>query len=498
MRNVGKNVGGDVGDGAHDTDGDETWIEAYVRRAFDDLPAVVERDRTVTSRELTGLAVTAGGWLDAAGAPSRRPVAALVSTTREAFALAIAGAASGRPLAPLAVRSTPAELRRILDVLGPALFVVEPAAAHLARRAVEGTSIEVVVHPAFGVGDASDFRVSPELDRNSAAAILHTSGTSGQPKPVPYPQHRLLLRTRVNAGLTGLGPGRVYATASPFHHIAGLGMLFVALGSGAAVCPLAQFSADAWEDVIGRGATNALLVPSMIEQLLDEGRLVPGALQCLQYGASRIDPGTLRRLLDALPGVDLVQIYGQTEGSPISVLTTDDHRRAAAGDERLLGSAGRAASGVTLRILEPDADGIGEVLARAEHMMQPAADGWLHTGDLGSIDADGYLTLAGRKGDMIIRGGENVYPAEVEEVLRRHPGVADVAVVGVPDRRLGQSVVAYVVVAGAGAAPTPDELRAFAREVLAGFKVPQRWEFLVELPRNSTGKVLKRELVAGQ
>jgi acyl-CoA synthetase (AMP-forming)/AMP-acid ligase II len=473
-----------------------TWIDAYALRAFDDLPAVVERHRVITSRELTGLAVTAGEWLDAVDAPPDRPIAALVSTTRAAFALAITGAASGRPIAPLSVRSTAAETGRILDALGPALLVAEPAAVDLARRSAAGRSIEVLELPAFDVGDARAFRVAPGVDGASTAAVLHTSGTSGQPKPVPYPQHRLLLRTRVNSGVVGLGPGRVYATASPFHHIAGLGMLFVALGSGAAVCPLTQFSADAWEEVIDLGATHALLVPSMIDHLLDEGRLVRGNLQCLQYGASRIDPGTLRRLLGALPGVDLVQIYGQTEGSPITVLTTDDHRRAAAGEAHLLGSAGRAAPGVTLRVHEPDADGIGEVWARADHLMKPDADGWLRTGDLGSIDADGCLTLAGRQGDMIIRGGENVSPAEVEEVLRRHSGVADIAVVGIPDHRLGQVVAAYVVPVGEGTAPTPDELHAFAREVLAGFKVPQRWTFLAELPRNATGKVLKRELVA--
>ncbi len=286
------------------------------------------------------------------------------------------------------------------------------------------------------------------------AAILHTSGTSGQPKPVPYPQGRLALRTGVNAGLLGLGPGSIYATASPFHHIAGLGMLFVALGSGAALCPLPRFTADSWAEVIGRGTTHALLVPSMVEQLLDQDRLVRGELRCLQYGASRIDPGTLRRLLAALPGLDLVQIYGQTEGSPITALTLDDHRRAADGDDRLLATAGRAAPGVELTIHAPDADGIGEVWARGAHLMKTDADGWVRTGDLGSLDAEGYLTLSGRTGEMIIRGGENVYPTQVEDVVRGLPGVADVAVVGIPDQRLGQVVVAFVVASDPDAPPS--------------------------------------------
>jgi acyl-CoA synthetase (AMP-forming)/AMP-acid ligase II len=470
-----------------------TWLALYGRRADDDAPAVVGETARLTSRELTRLAAGAADWLDVAGAPAGRPVAALVSTTVEAFALAIAGAATRRPLAPLGPRLTATELRAALLPLAPSVVVAEPAAAGLAREAAGSLGIPVEVHPEL---QPSRRPLAYDVDPMTPAAILHTSGTSGQPKPVPYPQQRLARRTEVNAGLLGLGPDAIYATASPFHHIAGLGMLFVALGSGAALCPLPRFTVDSWAEVIGRGTTHALLVPSMVEQLLDQGRLVRGDLRCLQYGASRIDPGTLRRLLAALPGVDLVQIYGQTEGSPITALTLDDHRRAAAGDDRLLASAGRAAPGVEITVHEPDAEGIGEVWARAAHLMKPDPDGWLRTGDLGRIDAEGYLTLAGRTGDMIIRGGENVYPAEVEDVIRSLPGVADVAVVGLPDQRLGQVVAAFVVAAADRVAPLEtDALRAATRQVLAGFKVPDRWVFLDELPRNATGKVLKRTLV---
>ena len=470
----------------------QTWLDAYAKRALTDSPAVVETGAVLTSRELTELAVDANFWLDSIVAPSGRPVAALLSTTREAFALTLAGASSGRAMAPLGVRSTVAEVNKALVPLAPAVLVAEPGAADLAHAAVAGTDIKVHVHPTFELGRGTNLNLTMPSD--APAAILHTSGTSGQPKPVPYPQHRLLLRMIVNSQTLGLGEGSVYATASPFHHIAGLGMLFVALGAGAALCPLTKFTVDNWDEVIGRGTTHALLVPSMIEQLMDENRLVRGKLQCLQYGASKIDPDTLGRLLNALPGLDLVQIYGQTEGSPISVLTTSDHRAAAAGDTRLLSSAGRAAPGVTLVINEPDADGIGEVWAKADHLMKPDADGWLRTGDVGTLDADGYLTIVGRKGDMIIRGGENVYPSEVEEVIRKHPEVADVAVIGVADKRLGQTIAAYVVPRDIAAPPDTQELHRFTRDVLAGFKVPQHWEFIAELPRNAAGKVLKRML----
>jgi acyl-CoA synthetase (AMP-forming)/AMP-acid ligase II len=469
-----------------------TWLALYARRADDDSLAVVGTSQRLTSRELTRVAGAAADWLDSIGAPEGAPVATLVSTTLEAFALTIAGAATHRPMAPLGPRLTVAELTAALAPLGAAVLVAEPEVADLAREAAASLGMPVEVHPQFQM---SDRRLAFDADPREDAAILHTSGTSGQPKPVRYPQGRLALRTHVNAAVLGLGPGALYATASPFHHIAGIGMLLVALGSGAALCPVPRFTVDAWEEVISRGTTHALLVPSMVEQLLEQDRLVRGDLQCLHYGASRIDPRTLQRLLDALPGLDVAQIYGQTEGSPITVLTVDDHRRAAAGEEWLLSTSGRAAVGVELDIHGPDADGVGEVWARAAHLMKPDPDGWLRTGDLGSLDAAGYLTLSGRTGDMIIRGGENVYPNQIEDVLRAHPDVADVAVVGTPDQRLGQMVAAFVVPRDPDSPPTIEELRVHARRVLAGYKVPERWEFVDDLPRNPTGKVLKRLLV---
>jgi len=137
------------------------------------------------------------------------------------------------------------------------------------------------------------------------------------------------------------------------------------------------------------------------------------------------------------------------------------------------------------------------VIARADHLFAAGPDGWLRTGDLGRIGDDGYLYLVGRRGDMIIRGGENVYPQEVENRLLEHPRVADAAVVGVPDRLLGETIKAFVVPADPADPPASEELRAFARAALAGFKVPAQWEFVPSLPRNATGKLLRRELRGG-
>jgi len=344
-------------------------------------------------------------------------------------------------------------------------------------------------HPS---GGPLDLQPPPE----STAFVLHTSGTTGAPKAVPYRQDRLARRCRINAELCSLAPGAVYATASPFHHIAGFGNYAVALAAGAALTPVPRFTVGAWTALADVGVTHALTVPTVLEMLLDADALALPSLRVLQYGAAPVHPTTLRRTLEALPSVGLVNIFGQTEGSPVTCLTQGDHQRIVTESrDDLLSSVGRAAPGVEVLIDGADDSGIGEVIARADHFFAPGDDGWLHTGDLGRLDAEGYLHLAGRRGDKIIRGGENVYPLEVEHVLEEHPAVREAAVVGVPDRRWGEIVKAVIVPADPAEVPDIDDLRAHVRARLAGFKVPSLWEVAVALPRNAAGKLLRRDLV---
>ncbi|MCU1365008.1 MAG: acyl-CoA synthetase, long-chain fatty acid:CoA ligase, partial [Ilumatobacteraceae bacterium] len=461
-------------------------------RATSDAVAVVADGESWTGRELIRRSAGAADLLDAAGAPEGRPVAALLSSTPSAFALAIGAAATRRGLAPLGPKLTLAELAPIVAALDGEVIVADSASAALAEEVGRSAGRRVVIIDAV---PESSRPLTFDIDPDCAAAVLHTSGTTGMPKPVAYRQDRLAARTRVNADLVGLGPGALYASASPFHHIAGIGMLFVALGSGAALLSMPRFDLDAWDALAARGATHVLIVPTMIEMLLEAGRFSLPGLQVLQYGAASIHPDTLARALDAMPGVRFVNIFGQTEGSPITCLTTDDHARAAAGRPDLLSSVGRAAPGVEVRIDHPDAEGVGEVVARAEHLFKPDDDGWLRTGDLGRLDGEGYLHLSGRRGDKIIRGGENVYPMEVENALAQHPDVAEACVFGVADRVWGEIVAVAVVPADPSAILDTAELRSFARERLASFKVPTLWEQVEALPRNTTGKVLRRELV---
>src|SRR5580704_4601213 len=468
-------------------------------------PAVVTAAQTWSGAELLGHAAAAARWLSAAGLPEGVPVPALLEASPEAVALVLAGATTRRPIAPLGPRLTVRELAGCIERLAAPCLVTQPPFADIAAAVAAELGLKVLDlgqlpghadlprgagPPGLGLGSGT----LPVPSPCDTAVVLHTSGTTGHPKAVCYRHDRLARRCRVNATLQQLGLGSVFATASPFHHIAGLGNIMVALAAGATSVAVPRFTVAAWRELEPLGVTHALAVPTMVEMLLRQGALPLRTLRVMQYGASPIHPDTLRTAMAQLPGAGFLTLYGQTEGSPITWLSPEDHRLAAAGWEELLASVGRAAPGVEVRLADRDASGAGEVIARGDHLFAVGPDGWLHTGDLGRIGDDGYLYLVGRRGDMIIRGGENVYPQEVENRLLEHPRIADAAVVGVPDRLLGEAIKAFVVPADPSDPPDRQELRAFARAALAGFKVPAQWEFAPSLPRNATGKLLRRQL----
>jgi acyl-CoA synthetase (AMP-forming)/AMP-acid ligase II len=469
-----------------------TWSGMLAGLRGSSQPAVVSAHGIWSGDALMRRAAGYADWLDAMVDDDGAPVPALLTANPSALALVVAGSGSGHPIAPLGPRLTARELTACIEALECPIFVTEPEFVEVASEVVArtGRRLEVLAEPTTS---QRSLDLDPPME--SSAFVLHTSGTTGRPKAVAYRQDRLADRVAVNADVLSLGPDSVYASASPFHHIAGLGNQAVALAVGAAVVTMPRFSIDEWHRMAAAAPTHVLLVPTVIEMLLDAGVLgqVP-SLRVLQYGASPIAPATLQRALQALPRAQPVQMFGQTEGSPITCLTPTDHALAMSGDVELLGSVGRAAPGVEVRIDQPDQTGIGEVCARATHFFGTGSDGWLRTGDLGYLDGRRYLFLAGRRADLIIRGGENVYPIEIEEVLRQSRAVRDVAVVGVPDLKWGEVVKAFIVPSSDGAEPAEGELRQFARERLAGFKVPSLWTFLAEIPRNASGKVVRQSL----
>jgi acyl-CoA synthetase (AMP-forming)/AMP-acid ligase II len=469
------------------------WVSMVGTAQATTAPAVITTTQKWSGEELLGHAAGAARWLSGSGLPEGVPVPALLQASPEALALVLAGAAVRRPIAPLGPKLTVRELAGCLERLAAPCLVTQPPFADIAAAVAPGLGVEVLVLgelPCRALGSEP----LPVPGPDDTAVVLHTSGTTGLPKAVPYRHDRLARRCRLNAALQQLRPGSIFATASPFHHIAGLGNIMVALAAGASTVCVPRFTVEAWRELESLGVTHALAVPTMVEMLLRQDALPLRTLRIMQYGASPIHPDTLRMAMAQLPGAGFLSLYGQTEGSPIAWLSPEDHRLAAAGRADLLPSVGRAAPGVEMRIEHPDGSGAGEVIARADHLFAASQDGWLRTGDLGRLGDDGYLYLIGRRGDMIIRGGENVYPQEVENRLLEHPRIADAAVIGVPDRLLGEAIKALVAPADPADPPTREELRAFARAALAGFKVPTQWEFVPSLPRNTTGKLLRRKL----
>ena len=333
------------------------------------------------------------------------------------------------------------------------------------------------------------------------------------PLGAPPPQNTKVFFIDEVAPTLGLGPQSVSMVVMPLFHIGGSGWALVSLSMGARTVLHREVDpAKILRDLTEQRVTHSIFVPAILQFLL----MVPGmkemdfsSLELIAYGASPITDKVLKGSMEAF-GCKFVQLYGLTETTGAVVqLDPEDHDP----DNRpeLLRAAGKPYPWVGLRIVDPDtgedvAEGeVGEVWIQSVQVMKgywnkpeetekTMTDGWFRSGDAGYMK-DGYLFLHDRVKDMIVTGGENVYPAVVENVLMAHPAVADVGVIGVPDERWGESVTAIVVKAE-GTDPTPQELIAYAREHLGGFKVPKAIDFASALPRNPSGKILKKELRA--
>jgi len=302
----------------------------------------------------------------------------------------------------------------------------------------------------------------------------------------------------------------------PPYHIAGISALLTNIFGGRRLVYLPSFSAEAWvESAHDQHISHAMIVPTMLDRVLDilgERRLTLPSLRALSYGGGRMPASIIERALRQLPHVDFVNAYGLTEtSSTIAILGPDDHRLALASDDpfvqRRLNSVGKALPSIELEIrcaagTTLPAGEAGEIYVRGEqvageylHKNMLDDDGWFATNDAGWLDEAGYLFVDGRLDDVIVRGGENISPGEIEDVLRLHPAIADVAVIGQPDDRWGERVAAVVVCEGS---PNPhvDELQAWVRARLRSTKTPETWEFRSELPYNETGKLLRRLLRA--
>jgi long-chain acyl-CoA synthetase len=419
---------------------------------------------------------------------------------------------------PLNWRLAAPEMATVLADSQAPVLIVGPSYAQAAeglRQRLEPAPHVVVVGDAYEDWLAAHPARDPGSRGEPDEVVLqmYTSGTTGTPKGVLTTHGNLEMAARTSTRWD-FDERSVSLTPLPMFHIGGIGWAYCGLWHGATTVLVSEFDARGVLDILeAQGVTNAVLVPTMLQMLT----AVPGAaerdfsaLRSIAYGAAPITTPALKAALRTF-GCSLFGLYGLTESTGgVVALEPGDHDPDGP-REHLLRSAGRPYPWVELQIVDPATGerlgphAVGEVWLRAPNVTtgyfnRPAEtaaaltpDGWLRTGDGGYVDEDGYLFLTDRVKDMIVSGGENVYPVEVEEALAQHADVAEVAVIGVAHERWGETVKALIV-PRSGRRPQPEELIAFARERLAGYKLPRSVEFVDELPRTPSGKVLKREL----
>ncbi len=363
-------------------------------------------------------------------------------------------------------------------------------------------------HPA----EEPDVRVG----ENDPYLIIYTSGTTGTPKGALYTQRQRLENTRVQVFSLDIRPTDRNLLILPLFHIAAsVVWTFFYAGATTILSSMRSFSPEeTLREIAAERATFIHIVPTQLVGFLASAELQRhdlGSLRSIFYAASPMPVELLRRGMEAF-GPIFMQAYGQSESGPdITFLSRSDHQVLDGPPERqrVLASAGRPRPGAHLRIVDTEGRDVGqgevgEIIVKSKAVMagywrkpeETAAtlvDGWLHTGDMGYGDEDGYVYIVDRKKDMIISGGENVYPREVEEVLYRHPSVEEAAVIGLPDPRWIERVHAIVVLRP-GEAATAEEIRSFCKQHLAGYKVPKSVEITASLPKNATGKILKKTL----
>ncbi|MGQ4601259.1 long-chain-fatty-acid--CoA ligase [Nocardia sp. R6R-6] len=506
-------------------------MTAEIHRIFDsvehwsaaapDREALAFGDQSWTWAQLTDRVRRAAGALRAAGLGPGDRLAVLDKNHPACLELTLAASLIGAANAVVNFRLSPDELVHVLDDSTAQLVVVgaEFTGALEALHDRLPRVREIIV--LGGDGDEYESRLAtaqPVTDPWKSAAEdcflqLYTSGTTGWPKGAMLTQRSMTAHAMSVAPAYELNESSVNIVAMPLFHVGGTSWALGGMGVGARTVIVREvIPAELLDLIKDRRATHAFFVPAVIQMLLedhDRARSSLGTLKVLGYGGSPMPLPLMERMLSVLP-TPLYSVYGMTEMSGVfCVLGPGEHR-----DEHrkhLRASAGRPLPGNEIRVVDPatgedvEIGEVGEFWVRSEQVMGGywnmleatrealTPDGWLRTGDAGRVDEEGYLFVKDRVKDMIITGGENVYPAEVERVLLQHQDVADVAVIGVPHEKWGETVKA-VIVPSDGATIDESVLIAFTRDHLAHYKCPTSISVIPVLPRNPTGKILKREL----
>jgi acyl-CoA synthetase (AMP-forming)/AMP-acid ligase II len=473
-----------------------------------DRVAMVDGEARLSTAELSDLADGGAGVIAASGL--RHVVYIGVGGVMLPL-LIFASARAGVPFTPLNYRLSKDGLHQLIERLSEPLIIADDE-----YRGVVADRGTVMTPPEFLAAASAAQPVSEFADPDDVAIVLFTSGTTSRPKAVELSHNNLTSYITTTVEFGSADPDDAALVCVPPYHIAGVGAALSNLYAGRRVVYLSRFDPREWLRLVAQErVTTATVVPTMLDRIVaaleDQPARLP-TLRNLAYGGSKVALPLVRKALDLLPDVGFVNAYGLTEtSSTIAVLTPEDHRvaRGATDDAvaRRLGSVGRPVPGIEVQIRADDGTVLGpgeagELFVRgpqvsgkyAEIGSVLDAEGWFPTKDVATLDNEGYLYIGGRSDDTIIRGGENIAPSEVEEVLVEHADVHDGAVVGMDDPEWGQIIVA-VVVPEPGRAPQPDELREFARARLRGSRTPDRIVFRDRLPTTPTGKVLRREIV---
>jgi len=370
------------------------------------------------------------------------------------------------------------------------------------------------------IAAAPNDEVITDINDDDTTILVFTAGTTGRPKGVMLSHSSFSVYVLENVTPADPELEERNILTVPLYHIAGIQAMMAAIYGGRTLVMERQFNAKEWMELVEKEKANrAMMVPTMLKQLMDHpdfGKHDLSSLRVITYGAAPMPLEVIKRALDVFPGISFINAFGQTEtASTITVLSPEDHIISGTEEEkerklRRLSSIGKPMTDVEMKVVGeagntlPTGE-IGEIIARGPRVMtgywkdeEKTAktideEGWVHTGDMGYMDEDGYFYLGGRATDMIIRAGENISPEEVENVLHSYPKIDEAAVIGVPDEEWGEQPRAIVVLKE-GETATPKELMEYCRAKLASYKRPRSVVFVDELPRNPMGKVLKRVL----
>jgi acyl-CoA synthetase (AMP-forming)/AMP-acid ligase II len=497
----------------------------YYARNFPDNPCLTQGETSYSYQQVDHLANQFANGLQSLGLSSGDRVCILGENSLDHLVTFLAAAKIGAVAVSLNYRLAPAELTYIInDAQAKALLVLDeqlssvldamrdtlPADIHIFTRG-QPKSLEW----SSWLNDQSNIAVTSDVSADDAVMQMYTSGTTGNPKGVVVTHHSVVSQLGMNTILMPHrpAPGDANLICAPLFHIGGAGSILGAMYAGIHVILHKSFDpATVVDDLEQHAIAGIFMVPAMIMAVLalpDIEKRDFSNLKQIYYGASPISEAVLKQAMDVF-GCDFIQMYGMTEtcGTVVN-MSPADHRRAVSGEPELLRSCGRPSVGAQIKIVdlqgtELPADEVGEIWVKCESNMvgyynmaeetaKNLTNGWVHTGDAGYKDSEGFIYLKDRMKDMVVSGGENIYPVEVENALASHEAVADVAVIGIPNEKFGEALLAFVVLKP-GTELETDAMIEFCRDKIAGYKIPRQLEVIEEMPRNPSGKILKKEL----